>query len=124
MHLKASWVVVMYTMNNHTYNAMQFCHSRTYKALYPVAGLGFHEGGVRKVGRSCAAAKFFKPRPFPAKKKHAFLNNTPGVELGVCLRFILAACSLEVVYTGKIAITVDTKKNMTVSNGYNNTSSL
>ena len=36
------------------------------------------------------------------------------VELGVCLRFILAACSLEVVYTGKIAITVDTK-NMTVS---------
>ena len=33
-----------------------------------------------------------------------------GVELGVCLRFILAACSLEVVYTGKIAITVDTKK--------------
>ena len=26
------------------------------------------------------------------------------------MRFILAACSLEVVYTGKIAITVDTKK--------------
>ena len=35
--------------------------------------------------------------------------------LGVCLKFILAACSLEVVHTGKIAITVDTKKNMTVS---------
>ena len=38
-----------------------------------------------------------------------------GIELGVCRRFILAACSLEVVYTGKIAITVDTKKNITVS---------
>ena len=23
VHLKASWVVVMYTMNNHTYNAME-----------------------------------------------------------------------------------------------------
>ena len=34
VHLKASWVVVMYTMNNHTYNAMQFCDSRTHKALY------------------------------------------------------------------------------------------
>ena len=53
------------------------------------------------------------------------LNSPVQVfELRVCLRFILAACSLEVVYTGKIAITVDTKKNMTVSNGYNNTSSL
>ena len=31
---KASWVVVMYTMNNHTYNAMRVCDSRTYKALY------------------------------------------------------------------------------------------
>ena len=29
---KASWVVVMYTMNNH--NAMRACDSRTYKALY------------------------------------------------------------------------------------------
>ena len=37
--------------------------------------------GVRKVGRACALAK------------------------------ILAACSLEVVYTGKIAITVDAKKH-------------
>ena len=41
-----------------------------------------------------------KPRPF---------NNIPGVERGVRLRFILAVCSLEVAYTGKIAITVDTK---------------
>ena len=41
---------------------------------------------------------FCKPRPF---------TYTPGVELGVCLRFIIAACSLEVIYTGKIAITVD-----------------
>ena len=31
---KALWVVVMYTMNNYTYNAMRFCDSRTYKALY------------------------------------------------------------------------------------------
>ena len=31
---KASWVVVMYTMNNHTYNAMRVCDSGTYKALY------------------------------------------------------------------------------------------
>ena len=31
---KASWVVVMYAMNNHTYNAMQVCYNRTYKALY------------------------------------------------------------------------------------------
>ena len=31
---KASWVVVMYTMNNHTYNAMRVCDSRTYKTLY------------------------------------------------------------------------------------------
>ena len=31
---KALWVVVMYTMNNHTYNAMRVCDSRTYKALY------------------------------------------------------------------------------------------
>ena len=50
--------------------------------------------------------KFLQTTPF---------YNTPGVELGVCLRFILAPCSWEVVYTGKIAITVDTKKNMTVS---------
>ena len=31
---KASWVVVMYTMNNHTYNAMRVCDNRPYKALY------------------------------------------------------------------------------------------
>ena len=56
---------------------------------------------------------FCKPRPLPAEN-HALYVVGPGVELGVelgvCLRFILAACSLEVVYTGKIAITVDTKK--------------
>ena len=28
------WVVVMCTMNNHTYNAMRVCDSQTYKALY------------------------------------------------------------------------------------------
>ena len=52
------------------------------------------------------------------------LNNTPGVELGACLRLILAACSLEVVYTGKIAISVDTKNKDMAINSYNNTSSL
>ena len=31
---KASWVVAMYTMNNHTYNAMRVCDSGTYTALY------------------------------------------------------------------------------------------
>ena len=32
--VKALWVVVMYTMNNRTYNGMQYCDSQTYKALY------------------------------------------------------------------------------------------
>ena len=72
-----------------------------------------------------ACENFCKLRPLPAKNHALYVvEQYPGVELGVCLRFILAACSLEVVYTGKIAITVDTKKNMTVSNGYNNKSSL
>ena len=52
------------------------------------------------------------------------MNNTLGVELGVCLKFILGACSLEVAYTGKIAITVDTKNKGMAINSYNNTSSL
>ena len=67
-----------------------------------MADVGFHEGGVRK--------KILQTTPTFGQKTTP-LNNTPGVELGVCLRFSLAACSLEVVYmyTGKIAITVDTK---------------
>ena len=76
-----------------------------------VADLGFHEGGVRKVhARLRARENFCKPRPLPAKTTPFYVvEQYPVVELGVCLRFILAACSLEVVYTGKIAITVDTK---------------
>jgi len=31
---KALWVVVMYIINNHTYNVMRVRDSRTYKALY------------------------------------------------------------------------------------------
>ena len=102
-----------------------------------MADLGFHEGGLVKSGALERTPKFCKPRLLPANPNptppppppppFTQLNDTLGVELGVCLRFILAACSLEVVYTGKIAIsTVDTtnKKNMTVRNGYNNTSSL
>ena len=93
-----------------------------------MADLGFHEGGFVKSGTLVRPRKILQTTP-TSGKNHALYVNTPGpgVELGVCLRFILAACSLEVVYTGKIAITVDTKKNkknMTVSNGYNNTSSL
>ena len=62
-----------------------------------VVDLGFHEGGFMRSGALA------RPR--------TFLQTTPFyVELGVCLRFILVACSLEVVYTGKIAFTVDTKK--------------
>ena len=30
----ALWVVVMYTMNSHIYNAMRVCDSGSYKALY------------------------------------------------------------------------------------------
>ena len=87
---------------------------------FPVADLGY-EGGFVRSGALARPRIFCKPRLLSAKN-HALLRS---VELGVCLRFILAACSLEAVYTGKIAITVDAgKKNMTVSNGYNNTSSL
>ena len=79
----------------------------------PVADLGFHEGGFVRSGtlaRLRGCEKFCKPRPLPAKTTPFYVvEQYPGVELGVCLRFILAACSLEVVYTGKIAITVDTK---------------
>ena len=63
-----------------------------------MADLGFHEGGFAQ-GRARLRARenFCKPRPLPAIE---------------ALRFILAACSLEVVslYTDKIAITVDRKK--------------
>ena len=31
---KALWVVVMYTMNTHTYKAVGVCENWTYKALY------------------------------------------------------------------------------------------
>jgi len=74
-----------------------------------VADLGFHEGGFVTRPR-----KFLQTTP-TSGQNHALyvLNNTPVFELGVCLRFILAACSWEVVYTGKIAITVDTKKKKT-----------
>ena len=81
--------------------------------------------GVHKVGRAWAPAKILQTTPTSGKNTPFYvLNNTPGVELGVCLRFILAACSLEVVYTGTIAITVDTKNEDMAINSYNNTSSL
>ena len=35
VHLRLRGLLLpMYTMNNHIYNAMRFCDSRTYKALY------------------------------------------------------------------------------------------
>ena len=76
-----------------------------------VADLGFHEGGFGRSGALAHREKFCKPRPLPAKN-HALLRSRtiPQVLSYRCLRFILAACSLEVVYTGKIAITVDRKK--------------
>ena len=90
-----------------------------------VADLGFHEGGFVRSGALARPRKILQTTPTSGQTPPFYVvEQYPGVELGVCLRFILAACSLEVVYTGKIAITVDTKKNMTVSNGYNNTSSL
>ena len=92
--------------------------------LHAVVDLGFHEGVFVRSGALAHPRKILQTTPTFGQKPRPLRSNTPGVELGVCLRFILAACSLEVVYTGKIAITVDTKKNMTVSNGYNNTSSL
>ena len=68
---------------------------------------------------------FCKPRLLPAKTTLFYVvNNTPGVKLNVRLRFILAACSLEVVYAGKVAITVDRKNKGMAINSYNNTSSL
>ena len=76
-----------------------------------VADLGFHEGGFVRSGALARLQNFLQTTP-TSGLNHALyvLELYPGVELGVCLRFILAACSLEVVYTGKIAITVDTKK--------------
>ena len=78
-----------------------------------MADLGFREGGFIRQARP---RKFLQTTPTSGQKLRPFmqLNNTPGVELGVCLRFILAACSMEVVYTGK---------GMAI-NSYNNTSSL
>ena len=78
-----------------------------------VADLGFHEGGFVRSDAQARPRKLVQTTPTSGLKRRPFtyINNTPGVELGVCLRFILAACSLEVVYTGKIAITVDTKKH-------------
>ena len=81
-----------------------------------VADLGFHEGGFVRSGALARPRRFiylfFLQTTPTSGQNHALLRieQYPGVELGVCLRFILVACSLEVVYTGKIAITVDTKK--------------
>ena len=68
---------------------------------------GGSEGRARLRGaKNFANHAHFRP------KTHALLHSRtiPQVLSYRCLRFILAACSLEVVYTGKIAITVDRKK--------------
>ena len=98
-------------------------HSHLWQS--PVVDLGFHEGGSYGRARLCGHENVCKPRPLLAKNHALYVvEQYPGVELGVCLRFILAACSLEVVYTGKIAITVDTKNKGMAIYSYNNTSSL
>ena len=91
-----------------------------------MADLGFHEGGFVRSGALVRPRKILQTTPTSGQKPRSFtqLNNIPGVELGVRLRFILAACSLEVVYAGKVAITVDRKNKGMAINSYNNTSSL
>ena len=86
----------------------------------------FHEGGFIRSGALARPRKFFANHAYFRPKPTLFyvVNNTPGVKLNVRLRFILAACSLEVVYAGKVAITVDRKNKGMAINSYNNTSSL
>ena len=68
-----------------TYIVVQTYHS--------VVDLGFHEGGFIRSGALVCPQKFLQTTPtFDQKPRPFTLNNTLGVELGVCLRFILYSC--------------------------------